>query len=1255
MKERCRLILKRFEQQQGMLRSRPSPIRWGLAAVFIWSLPFFAMPLQADDFSGKRALLLYSYHATFATSAQSLRGIRSVMQSSGLELDVEYMDSKRLYDETSRRLFREQFAYKLRHRKPYDLVFTADDNALSFMLKQGDALLPGVPVVFYGVNDIDKALAQNNNPLVTGVVEAASFGATVQLAHDLFPQRTLLQVVVDATPSGQNDLRTLQLVAAHFPELTFHTLSLAELSWADFSAALQGLNEDSLLLLLSAYRDKNNESKSFDESLAWIHRHANDVPIFHLWEHGMGQGILGGVLISHEEQGRRAAEMAARILRGEAPSALRVIDSSPNLATLDYRLLEHYGLLARRLPASVRVLFKPSTIWLKYRQEIIWISISAFFVIALLLAIIGKLNHVRAKLANSEKRYRNIVETSQEGIWLIDANGVTTFANDKLGSLFGCRAEEMLGRPMFDFMAAAERQQAQEHMERRRASIAENHEFRFLRCDGGVLWTRLTANPVFDEQGVFAGALAMVSDIGEEREALLKLRESESRFRQLAENIREVFWLSSGDWQTLYYISPAYASVWGRSCQSLLQQPQSWREALPSADAETIDKFFRACRTESWNELTFPEYRVIRPDGGVRWIAARAYAIRDKEGNIERVAGIAEDITKRKRLELVLQRSMNWEHLLNNISSAFLEANEDNFEQTLGQAIDQLGNITDTDRAYLFRINPDRQSISHIHAWCVANITAQQRQLQTPPLTPCIDLLTTIESGKAFSIPSVETLPADATPLREHLLAQGIQTLALAPLRIAGRVDGFIGVDSVQAPMPWDEDDTRMLSAVAEIIAIAIERHRAQRHLLQAQRTMQTLLGNLPGMAYQCQIDAYRTMRIVSDGVQLLTGYEPQQLLCNRDIRFIDVILPPDRALVIKAVTDAASTDQHFEIEYRIRHRNGDIRWVWEKGLRLSTADGEATIEGFISDISARRLAEASAKQADVVFDNTVEGVLVIDHKYRIIRANKAFLQTSGYDESDIIGRPLSILNSGRQDAAFYRRLWRAIGRTGRWQGEIWNRRKDGEIYPQWLSISVVDGSDGAGSAYVAIATDISEMKRNAAHFEHLAHHDPLTDLPNRLLFFSRLDHAMGRAARNGNEVALLFVDLDGFKDVNDQHGHLLGDEVLKLTAQRLKQQARRDDTVARLGGDEFVVVMEDLSQSQGARVLAEKINLALQAPMLLGDVSLSLSASIGIALFPLDAADRESLLTSADAAMYEAKTRGKNGYCFYAEIEKAE
>ena len=309
--------------------------------------------------------------------------------------------------------------------------------------------------------------------------------------------------------------------------------------------------------------------------------------------------------------------------------------------------------------------------------------------------------------------------------------------------------------------------------------------------------------------------------------------------------------------------------------------------------------------------------------------------------------------------------------------------------------------------------------------------------------------------------------------------------------------------------------------------------------------------------------------------------------------------------------------------------------------------DGKVLLYCSSRDITVRKHAEDQLRLVSRVFDRAAEGVMITDEHQKILTVNDSFTSVTGYTRDEVIGKSPAILQSGKQGPDFYKDMWDILHDRGWWQGEIWNRRKNGELYLEWLSINVVRDEDGNVINYIGMFSDNTLIKESRRRMEFLATHDELTMLPNRSLFNEHLKLALARSQRRGTQLALQFVDLDNFKMINDTLGHEEGDELLKQVADRLKGCVRAADSVARLGGDEFVILL-DIENRNGATIMAKRILEAFTAGFMLKDQEYKISPSIGISLFPEDAADPKILMSHADTAMYRAKEHGKNTYLFF-------
>jgi len=364
---------------------------------------------------------------------------------------------------------------------------------------------------------------------------------------------------------------------------------------------------------------------------------------------------------------------------------------------------------------------------------------------------------------------------------------------------------------------------------------------------------------------------------------------------------------------------------------------------------------------------------------------------------------------------------------------------------------------------------------------------------------------------------------------------------------------------------------------------------------------------------------------------------------------FLEAVHPDDRERVDQAYQASLTSRKPYAISHRLLFADGRIKHVHEHGETLYAPDGTPRVSrGTVQDITELRRAEDALQLYANIFEHSGEAILVTDHDNRIIAINPAFSRQTGYRLEDVAGKNPSLLSSGRTPPDTYENMWTALAESGYWQGELWDRDRHDEIYPKWAAISAIRDEHGAVTHYIASFTDISERKAAEERIEHLAHHDSLTGLVNRYNLEIRLSQALLSAHREGTMLAVLFIDLDRFKVINDTLGHQIGDLLLVEVARRLKLCVRESDIVARQGGDEFVVVLTGLESPEGASPLAAKILHDLNAPYHINGDRLYTSPSIGISIYPNDGTDAGILMKNADTAMYHAKEQGRNNLQYF-------
>ena len=375
-------------------------------------------------------------------------------------------------------------------------------------------------------------------------------------------------------------------------------------------------------------------------------------------------------------------------------------------------------------------------------------------------------------------------------------------------------------------------------------------------------------------------------------------------------------------------------------------------------------------------------------------------------------------------------------------------------------------------------------------------------------------------------------------------------------------------------------------------------------------------------------------------------------------------LLHPDDVAIFRARFPAFfDNPSRKRMELRLGHGKDTDFWVeipgrtvaWHSS-RPSALQIESQLLLIVNDLRERKKLETELGLAAQVFEHSAEGIVITDPEGYILRVNHAFTVVTGYRQEEVLGKTPRVLKSGRHPESFFNIMWQTISSEGRWQGEIWNKRKNGEIYPEWLHISAVRNQSGKITHYISIFSDISEKKQAESELERMAHFDSLTSLPNRVLFYDRLKQALIKSKRYDTSLVVLMLDLDRFKAINDHHGHAAGDILLQQVAQRLGRAVRASDTLARLGGDEFIMLLADYDTTEqaakGATKVAEQIISTLAEPVEIHEQLLTITTSIGIAIAPQDGVTLDELVKHADAAMYNAKDKGRHNYQFYsAEI----
>ncbi|BBP80958.1 bifunctional diguanylate cyclase/phosphodiesterase [Pseudomonas sp. Pc102] len=671
------------------------------------------------------------------------------------------------------------------------------------------------------------------------------------------------------------------------------------------------------------------------------------------------------------------------------------------------------------------------------------------------------------------------------------------------------------------------------------------------------------------------------------RRALLEdeLRSSEQHYRGLVESLNAIAWEMRLDEHRFTYVSPHAERLLGYPLADWLE-PGFWQRTLHPEDAQRAEYF---CNEEvaAGRDHSF-DYRMLAADGRVLWI--RDIVTLDPQGDSQIIRGLMIDITEAKDTEHALRLSQQ------KFASVF-----HNCPDVIALARRQDGRLLDVNRTF-------EQQTGVSAAQAIGRTATELGIWGTPDMGP---------------------------GLLQRLQSESLHNLEMTFRRQSG--ESFTGLISAQ---PIDLDGVPALIVVVRDITLVKETQ--QQLKISEEKFARAFHASPDGLLITRLADG----RLIeaNEGFTRITGYTAREAADRSTLELGIWANPEDRQQMVRAIRDQGSL-RNFTAP--VRTKGGSIR-LCELTAQPIPINGEACVLTIARDITERQHMQEKLLQAATVFESTAEGVMITDTEQRITAVNRAFTEITGYSESEALGQSPRLLASGQHDSAFYAAMWHQLAADGHWQGEIWNRRKNGEPYPEWLTISAVRNRDDQITHFVGVFADISTLKHAQARLDYQAHHDPLTGLPNRILFESRLQAALLDATTDARQGAVLFIDLDRFKHINDSLGHPVGDLLLKSIAARLKDQLRDIDTVARLGGDEFIILLPGLHNAADAEHVASKVLACFSAPFEADDHEFFTSASIGISLYPEHGNDVATVVKNADAAMYRAKSKGRNRIEFY-------
>ncbi|QBZ83972.1 putative signaling protein [Hydrogenovibrio crunogenus] len=847
----------------------------------------------------------------------------------------------------------------------------------------------------------------------------------------------------------------------------------------------------------------------------------------------------------------------------------------------------------------------------KERQSLILVL--AVFAQALLILFlfydISRRKQLQAELKQVATTLTNIMDSSTEvAVIATDTEGVITEFNSGAEKLLGYSSGELVGQetPLKFHSQKEVETRAQKLSKALKRPITgfqvfteklteespHDHEWTYVRKDGVRVPVSLIVTPILDENHQKIGYLGVAQDITELRRSQQALVEARNQLEATLDTIPDLLFEVDKEGRILNFHTADIKKLYlkpeqfvGKKVNDVL--PESVSDVIAQAMTEALETG-RSHGLEyslaQHGKLSCYELSVSTKTNQQNEVVSFIFLSRDVTTRVRQSEELAE---KDERLELILSASKigQWDWDIDNNVMLWDE-----------RSYTMLGYQPEA-----FKVDYDKWA-SLLHpddAYVLKRLKAH------------------LEKGETYSV--------------DYRLRSG---------------DGdWVWIESQGQTVEWDAEGqpTRMVGIHMDIT----ERKHSEDLLVKNEERLRTIFEILPigvtltdkeGQIVECN-SASEVLLGISREEHLARKYDAKEWTIYRAD---GTVMPPEEFASVRSLKDQVTVKNQI---MKVCHTDG---CVW---LSVSATPLNHPVYGLVVsyiDISDKREAEERLNLAASVFTHAREGIMITDKHARIIDVNKGFTQITGYERDEVLGLNPNILNSGCQSKEFYNLMWKTLFEEDHWSGEIWNRNKHGVVYPQMITITAIKNSDGMTQNYLALFTDITSLKEQQKQLEHIAHYDVLTQLPNRSLLADRLQQAIFTSQRHNSLLAVLFIDLDGFKKVNDQHGHDAGDELLIELSKRMKIVLREEDTLARIGGDEFVVVLVNLDAPKDCEMILRRLLASTSEPVEIEGESVSVSASIGVTFYPTDNVDTDQLMRHADQAMYQAKQSGKNRYHYF-------
>jgi len=593
-----------------------------------------------------------------------------------------------------------------------------------------------------------------------------------------------------------------------------------------------------------------------------------------------------------------------------------------------------------------------------------------------------------------------------------------------------------------------------------------------------------------------------------------------------------------------------------------------------------------------------------------------------------------------------MKNKLQYYKFISDISSIFLK-NYD-FEKAINKFLKKLATKTKADRTYVFLFKENLKYMDNTHEFCKGTVPPVIKSLQNLETSKIQWWMKKLKSNKIINISDAKNLPKKATPEQVSLKSQGIKSILCHPFFINNKLIGFVGLDNVTEAQKWDKLTIEYLDIATKIIKKAFEKENYKKTISEINSTLQATLEAANAGVVVIKKDG----TIINHNNKFIKMWKLKKEIRTKNN---DVTLPRAKLTLLspspdkfeKRISDTL-LDPHTDDLFIAYRKDGSILEISSQALYVK--DEHIGRVWKCMDITKQRNYENKLQLISKVFEKSNDAILITDENTKIIETNRAFEKISGYTGEEVLGKNPSLLQSHWHNRDFYKIIWKDIIEKGYWEGEIWDRRKNGETYVNKTFISKIEHK-GKVTNFIGISKDITQSKEYENQIKQLAYYDVLTGLPNRTLFEQNLDIVINECRRYNRRFGLVFLDLDDFKLVNDTYGHLVGDKLLQKIAHILMKSMRQSDSIARLGGDEFILIIKDLKNNLDIDKIVKKIISEISKSIHIDSHELHIGVSIGVSVYPDDTESSIELIKQADIAMYNSKNNGKNQYSYFKKV----